>query len=141
MDDRRLMRMQIVKRVEQLVRPEHHPAQRERLSGVLAAFIEVVTRDVFHHEKLAVRFDKMIDHLWQHRMTQPRKYLCLALERAAHRFMVLKEGAFKCNRAAQPLVDGKVNLAHPAFTDQMDDQVTILDQRIGSKWFHTTLFY
>src|SRR6188768_2737872 len=63
MNDWRLVRVKIRKRIEKLICPEHHPANRERLLSNLQPFREIVSRDVLHYEILLFAFTEMIRYL------------------------------------------------------------------------------
>jgi hypothetical protein len=122
--------MQIRKRIEKLVRPEHHPAQRERLLSSFETFRKIVTRNMLHHEILLFTLAEMVANLRQNRMTHSRENAGLTLERIAQHLITREKCALQCNRASKPLIHRQINLAHAAFSDKMDDQITVLDQRI-----------
>src|ERR1043165_5819552 len=87
MDDLRILRVEIVERVKQLVRPGQHlidgkwsPSPRHHLRQIIAG-------DKLHYEKLAISFGKMVTHARQRRMMQTREQTCLALELFAQTFV------------------------------------------------------
>ncbi len=58
------------------------------------------------------------------------KEVRLALEGFAQR-RVVEEGLLDGDGAAETLVGGEINRAHPALSDLFDNAVTILEQRAG----------
>src|SRR5215207_5453373 len=129
-DDRRFMRVQIRKCVQQLVGPEHYPAYRERLACALEPLGKIVTRDVFHHEVLLFAFTEMIAHLWEHRVSHPRERPSFPFERIAEHLVARKIRPLQGNCTSESLVNGQINFTHTALPDQMDHKITVLDKRI-----------
>src|SRR5690606_34403851 len=136
MDDRRLMRMKVSQGVKQLVCPEHHPADGKRLIRGLEPRRKIVTRDVFHHEILIAAINEMVADLRKDRMPEACKDPRLALERTGKGRVACIARPLKGNGAAKPLIDSKIDLAHSAFADQMNDQVAILDHCIWGQRVH-----
>jgi hypothetical protein len=69
-------------------------------------------------------------------MTHSGKNAGFALESIAEHFIAGKKCSLERDRAAQSLVNGKINLAHTPFPYQLNDKVAILDHRVLSKRFH-----
>src|SRR5688500_19547936 len=113
MNDRRLMRMQIRERVKQLVRPKHHPTQRERLLCRLEAFRKIVARDMFHDEVLLFALAEMVANLRQNRMTHSRENSSLAFERIAQHLVTREKSTLQRHRAPKPLIHRHVKPTHP----------------------------
>jgi hypothetical protein len=85
---------------------------------------------VFHHQELLVVLGEMITNFRQYRMPKAREHPSLPLERITEQLVPGEKCSLDRYRATQSLVHGKVNLAHPSFPDQLNDQITALDQRI-----------
>lgn len=135
-DDRRLVRVQVSKRVEKLIRPEHHPAYGERLIRGLKPRRKVVARDVFHHEILISAVNKVVADLRKDRMPQTGKDPCFPLKSSCKSGIACVTRPLQRDGTAQSLIDGEIDLAHSAFTDQMNDQVAILDHCIWGQRIH-----
>src|SRR6185369_15966508 len=72
-NDLRILCMQIVERVQQLVRPCQNLIGRKWSSFASHHLRQIVTGDELHHEKLAVAFGKMVADARQRRMMQTRQ--------------------------------------------------------------------
>src|SRR5688500_6236872 len=136
MDDRRLVRMQVRKSIKKLVRPKHHPAHRKRFLRHLDPLRQIVTGDVFHHEILLLAFTEVIANLRKHWVTHSGECPRLALKRVSEHLITGKKSSLEGNCTAEALIDREINLAHSTFTNQMNDQITALDQSVRGKRFH-----
>jgi hypothetical protein len=47
---------------------------------------------------------------------------------------------FESDRASQTLIYREVNFSHPAFSDEVDNEVTVLDQSVLGKRFHLSIW-
>jgi len=85
---------------------------------------------VLHDEELLVILGEMIAYLREHRMPKTSKNPGLPFERVPEHFVAREERPLYRDRAAQTLIHRKINLAHPAFPDQLNYQISALYQRI-----------
>src|ERR1051325_1764519 len=69
-NNRRLLRVQIVERIEQLVGPLHHVVQGKRAALLLEHLFQVRAGDKLHDEKLPGPFREVVDHAGQRRVAQ-----------------------------------------------------------------------
>src|SRR6185503_12326802 len=126
MNDRRLVRVQIRQCVEELVGPEHHPADRKWFLRRFEPFCEILAGDVFHHQVLLFAFTKMIAYLRENRMSHSGQRSCFTLEGVTEHLITCKIRPLQGDSTSQTLVDGEINFSHSAFTDQMNDKIPIL---------------
>src|SRR6476469_2030130 len=126
MDSRGLMGMQICQCIQELIGPEEDPAQRERLLRTFQPLCKIVSCNVLHDKVLLTVLRKMVTNLWQHGMSRPCERPGFPFEGTAEHFVVGKECSLQGYRASQTLIDGKINLTHSTFSDEMDDEVTVL---------------
>jgi hypothetical protein len=91
---------------------------------------------MFHDEILLVALAEMVAYLWKDGMTHSGENTSFALKRISEHFVTRKKCSLERNRAAQPLVNGKIHLTHTSFPYQLNDKVAILDHRVLSKRFH-----
>ncbi len=74
MNNLRFLRVQVVKRVQQLVGPTSKPDWPETDPDFRAIISDkIIARDVLHDEKLAIAFGKMVTHARQRWMMQSAK--------------------------------------------------------------------
>jgi hypothetical protein len=134
--DRGLVRVKVRKCVKELVRPEHSPAQRKGFPGGFEPFGKVVAGYMFHYQELIVALREVIAYLRENRMTKASKDPRFTLEGTAKNLIALEIGTFQRHGTSEPLIDGQVHLAHSAFTDQVDDQIAVLDHCVLGQRFH-----
>src|SRR5581483_1650154 len=92
MHNGRLMRMHILKRVEQMVSPAQHVVNRKRrVIALLQQFRQILARNELHHQKLPLAFGKVVGDVRERRVTQAVKQAGLALERLAEN-RIFEEG-------------------------------------------------
>ena len=85
---------------------------------------------MLHHEELLLAFTEVVAYLGQHRVTHTGQDTGFALKCVAEGFVSRKKRPFERDGAAKSLVHSEIDFTHPAFSDQMHDQIAILDQRI-----------
>jgi hypothetical protein len=59
-----------------------------------------------------------------------------AFERVTEHFIACKIRSLQRHSASEPLVDRKINLTHAPFSNEVDNEVTVLDQSVLGKRFH-----
>src|SRR6185503_10543937 len=139
MDYRRLVRVKIFERRKQLITPVQHvgDGKGETLSQKLCA--QIIARNKFHNQELAVGIDEMIDDLGQGRVTQPRKQARFALKRAAH-LLIGEKGFLQRYSARQSLIPRFVDRAHSAARQQTNDLVASLKDSSWCEHYFSNLF-
>ncbi len=127
-DDGRLVRVQVVERVEQLVGPAQRVRRREGAAfALLEQLREVGALDELHDEELAGLFDEVVAHFRQRGVAQVVQEVRLALEGFAQGGVV-EEGLLDGDRAAEALVGGDEDGAHAAVADLSGHAVAVLEK-------------
>ena len=104
MDDLRILRVQVVERVEQLIRPRQNLIRRKRTALARHHLRQIVAGDELHHEKLAVAFGKMVADARQCGMMQASQQSRLAFELLAQT-LVGKQRLFQRHCGIETLID------------------------------------
>ena len=76
----RILCVQIIKRVEQLIAPGQHLIRRKRALLVRHHLGQIVAGNVLHHQKLAIAFAEVIAYARQGRMMHAREQTRFALK-------------------------------------------------------------
>src|SRR6476659_1561388 len=121
MNDGWFMRVQISKRIKELIRPKQNPAQRKWFLSTFKPFCKIIAGDVLHDKILFTVFGEMIAHFWQDRVAKPRKCPGFPFKGPPEHLIVSKECPLQSDRAPQSLVDREVNFTHPSFPNEMDN--------------------
>src|SRR5215213_4951909 len=125
MDDLRLLGMEVVERIEQLISPRQNLVCRKRPAFARHHLRQVIAGDKLHDEKLAVGFGKMVADAWQRRMMQASEQTGLALELLSQAF-IRKKRLFQRHGRIETLVDRLVNRAHAALPELAPDAIPAL---------------
>src|SRR5690348_7899495 len=125
MNDLRILRVQVVERVEQLIGPGQDLIRRKRSALAVHHFRQVVAGDELHHEKLPVALREMIADARQRRMMQTSEQSRLALELFAQT-LVRKQRLLQRYSRIETLIDGLVNGAHATLTELAHDAIASL---------------
>src|SRR5690242_271714 len=126
MNDLRFLCVQIIERVEQLIRPRQHLVGGKRTSFTRHHLRQVVAGDVLHHEKLPVGFGKMVADARQRGMMQTCEQPRFAFELFAQTF-VGKERLFQRDGGIETLIDGFIDGAHAALAELAHDPIPALE--------------
>ena len=125
MNDLRILRVQIVEGIAQLIAPTQHLCLRKRTVTTREHFVKVLARDVLHHQKLPVTFVEVIAHSRQRRMVHPRQQTRFAFELLAQ-LLIGEKRLFQSDDGIQPLVYRFINRAHAALAKLANDSITSL---------------
>ena len=121
----RLLRVKIVERIEQLIRPRQNLIRRKRTSFTSHHLREIIAWDKLHYEELAIAFRKMVAHARQRGMVQTCKKSRLTLELFAQAF-VGKQCFLQRNGGIETLIDRLVDSTHTALSELSHDAITAL---------------
>src|SRR6266446_3710176 len=113
MNDLRVLRMQIIERIQQLISPQQYLTLRKGPAPARYHLREIIAGYKLHDEKRAFTLGKVIANARQRRMMQTGEQTCFALELFAQSFLS-KQCLFQRYRCIQSLIDGFINRAHPA---------------------------
>src|SRR5688572_10037641 len=105
MNDLRFLRVKVVERIEQLIRPGQNLIGGKRTSLTRHHLRQIVAGDKLHHEKLTVVFRKVVADAWQCGMVQTSKKPRLTLELFAQT-LIGKQRFFQGNSGIETLIDG-----------------------------------
>ena len=72
----------------------------------------------------------MIDHLRQNRMSKPREDPRFPFKCRTERIIISEKCTFQSDGAPQPLINGQIDVTHPAFSDRLYDQIAVLDHGV-----------
>src|SRR5687768_15983289 len=125
MDYLRILRVKVVKRIEQLIGPGQNLIAGERTSFASHHLRQIIAGDKLHHEKLSIAFRKMVAYTRQSRMMQTSEKPRLAFELLAQTF-IGKQRLFQSDGGIETLIDGLVNCAHTALPELANDTITAL---------------
>ena len=125
MDDLRILRVEVIERVEQLIRPGQDLIRRKRSALARHLLREIIARDELHDEKLTVALGKMVADSRKRGMMQPRQESCLTFKLLAQTF-IGKQRLFQRHCRIESLIDGLVNCAHSALPELTDDAIPAL---------------
>src|ERR1043165_4526190 len=121
----RILRVQVIERVEQLIGPGQNLVFRKRASLAIHHLRQIVAGDELHHEKLPVVFRKMVAYTRQRRMMQAREESCFTFELLPQTFLG-KQRLLQRDSGVETLVDGLVNRTHAALPKLANDAITTL---------------
>src|SRR5262249_16761545 len=146
-DDRRLLRVYVVKHITNLNGPF---ADREFFDDAGAhshLFSEVAAANPPHHKVVAAAFDEIVEDGWDRRMIELSKHFGLALE-VVHRFGPLVfvsehlDHLFHGTEAVgESLVARLIDRPHAAAADAADDRISVEQQRSRFKLLAWSLFF
>ena len=125
MNDLRILRVQIVERIAQLIAPAQHLFLRKGTVAARQHFVKVFARNVLHHQKLPVAFVEMIAYPRQRRMMHPRQQTRLAFELLAQ-LLIGEQRLFQRDDSIEPLVKRLINRAHAALPKLANDSIASL---------------
>src|SRR5688572_29481788 len=98
MDNRWVLRMQIVEPIEQVERPAQHCRYRKDLAA-LEDLGHVLALDVLHHEKMTAVLGKVIGDVREYRMMQTVQKTSFAFERLCQVRVAVKRFLDRYDRA------------------------------------------
>src|ERR1051325_5588666 len=125
MDDLRILCVQVVERIEQLISPRQNLIHRKRTAFTIHHLRQVVAGDELHDEKLSVAFGKMVADARQCGMMQTSEEPRLALELFTQAFF-RKERLFQRYRRVEALIDRLVNGAHASLAELAHNTIPAL---------------
>ena len=118
-------RVQINKRVQQLISPGDHRLMRKRSGLSRDDFRQVGSFDQLHHEKCAVALSEVICDSRQPWVIQARHQPSFAFELFPKVF-ITRECLLERDRMAESQVYCFINCAHAAFSQVTDDSIAAL---------------
>src|SRR6185369_2112797 len=125
MNDLRILCVEVVERVEQLVCPRQNLIHRKRTTFTIHHLRQIIAGDELHHEKLSVGFGKMVADSRQRGVMQTSEESRLALELFTQPFF-RKERFFQRDSRIEALIDSLVNGAHAALAELAHDSIPAL---------------
>ncbi len=125
-NDRRILRVQVCQRIEELVGPFENLVGVNRLPRALHHGREVVARNVLHDEESPFPLDEVVHDDRDSTVSEPVEDRGLALERLLEPSSV-DDRLLDGNLAAECLINGKVDRAHSTLPEVFLDQVPILE--------------
>ena len=125
MNDLRVLCMQIVESVAKLIRPHQNFLLRKRTLPLCQHPRQIVTRDVLHHQKLAVTLVEMIADTRQRLVVHPRQQTRLSLELLAQLF-VGEKGFFQRHSGVETLIHSLVHGSHATLTELPNNPIAAL---------------
>src|SRR5215216_773487 len=125
MDDLRILRVQVVERVEQLIRPRQNLVRGKWTSFAIHHLRQIIAGDELHHEKLAIAFGKMVADARQCGMMQASEEPRLTLELFAQAFFG-KKRLFQRHGGIEALINRFVDSAHTALPKLAYDTIPAL---------------
>src|SRR5437016_3312437 len=125
MNDLRILRVQIVEGIAQLIAPTQHLFLRKRTVAAREHFVKVFAGDVLHHQKLSVAFVEMIAYPRQRLMMHPRQQTRFAFELLAQ-LLIGEKRLFQGDDSIEPLVQRFIHRAHAALAKLANDSITSL---------------
>src|SRR5262245_51396636 len=134
-DDRRFLRVQVFERVEQLIGPSqnlrgHKDSLVLRLP-VGEQLLEVLARNVLHHQELSFADSEIIGHYRQRGMTQTIEQPGL-VRKGLPKLQVVVKSLLKRYRVAKLSVRRLIDRSHSSLSQQAHDQIAALQERIWS---------
>ncbi len=141
MIDRRVLRVQIVERVEKLVEPTDDVIDRERRLKLLEHVAKLFAFNKFHDKELPVLVRKVITDVRDDLVLDLRQKLGLAFERRLDQFLLLRAGSFDridhdlLDRAGrvENVVVGLINGTHSTVPKLAHDPVAAVQHFIYKK--------
>src|SRR5947209_12213342 len=128
--DRRMLRVQVVERVEELIGPSEHLRDGERTAAPFQHLGEVFARNVLHDEELPLALVEVVADARERRVPKVVEESRLALEGFAQ-VCVVEESFFQRDGPAEAPVCGDVDRAHAALAYLALDGVAILQDCSG----------
>ena len=125
MNDLRILRVEVVERIEQLIRPRQNLVDGKWTSFAIHHLRQIIAGDELHHEKLSITFREMVADTRQCRMMQAREESGLAFKLLSQAFLG-KQRLFQRDRGVETLIDGLVNRTHPALPKLAYDAIATL---------------
>src|SRR5438067_13003779 len=120
-----ILRVQVIKRVAELIRPTQDLLFGKRSSALCQHRREVFTGDILHQQKLTLALVEVIANARQRLMMESRQETRFTLELFAQ-LLVGKERFLQRDDRIQPLIDRFVNGAHAALAELPQDAVASL---------------
>src|SRR5262249_886951 len=134
-DDWWFLRVQIFKRVEQLIGPAQNlRGQKNSLAlrlPVSEQLLEVLARDVLHHQKLSFANREIIGHDRQRGVTQTIEQSSF-VRKGFPQLQVVVKSLLQSYRVAELSVRRLIDRPHSSLSQQAHDQVAALQERIWS---------
>src|ERR1044072_2036644 len=121
----RILRVQVIERIEQLIRPRQNLVCRKRASFASHHLRQIIAGDELHHEKLSIAFRKMVADTRQCRMMKTREESCFTFE-LLPQALLSKQRLFERDCSIKTLVDSLVNRTHTALPKLAYDAITAL---------------
>src|SRR3989442_6706127 len=131
-NDLRVLRMQIIERIKQLVRRGKDLIRRKRSAPLSANRRQIVSCDVLHHEKLSVTFRKVVTNARERRMMQTGQQTCFPFKLLSQLFLC-KQSFLQRDGGIQSLINGLVDCAHAALSKQSHDTIPTLQDCLWRK--------
>src|ERR1700730_15136768 len=110
MHNLRILGMQVIQGVEQLIRPGSHLFLRKWPAAFCDDRGQIVARNILHHQKFPTAFCKVIAYSRQCRMMQTSQQTRLSLELSAQS-LIGKQRLFQGYRGVQSLIDRFIDSA------------------------------
>src|ERR1044071_7336767 len=132
MNDLRILRVQVIKRIEQLIRPRQNLIRRKRAPLASHHLRQIVAGDELHHEKLSIAFRKMVADTRQRRMMQTSEQPCFTFE-LLPQALLGKQRLFERDCCIETLVDSLINRTHPALPKLANDAIATLKNCLRRK--------
>src|SRR6185369_3287403 len=121
----RILRVQVIKRIEQLICPRQNLVRGKRAALASHHLRQVIAGYELHDEKLSISFRKMVADARQRRMMQSREESCLTFE-LLPQSLFGKQRLFERDCGIETLVDGLVNRTHTALPKLTNDAIASL---------------
>src|SRR6267143_1150499 len=130
MNDLSFVRMQVDKRVKQLIGPGDNGVARQWSELLRDYFRQVASLDKLHDEKRAMALGEVISDSRQRRMIEPGQQSRFPLK-LFPLILVIRKRLLQRHRVAETEVDGFINRAHSTFSQVANHAIAALQNCIG----------
>ena len=121
----RILRMQVVERVQKLIRPGQYLIGRKGALLDCQHMGKIFAGDELHHQKLTLTFSEVIANTRQRGMVHARKQPCFSLK-LLPQTLISKERLLQCHSGIKTFVNRLVNRAHSPLTELPYDPIAVL---------------